>query len=148
MNPCRIHCRGLFFVQDPFGEFFVVADASVPLEDLWNRRSDSQNLGRFEGVLRNQSRHVLAGVGDGAELHDIGIGKKDPSHRLAHCALASSCAVKPLPPGKSVNFIRLCCPGLTWIPSSGWARARTNALSRLNRSVKIPRHGALGVWRV
>ena len=23
--------------QDPYGEFFVVADASVPLEDLWNR---------------------------------------------------------------------------------------------------------------
>eukprot|EP00434_Breviolum_minutum_P037040 symbB.v1.2.032831.t1/scaffold3926.1/size48177/2 len=24
-------------LQDPYGEFFVVADASVPLEDLWNR---------------------------------------------------------------------------------------------------------------
>ncbi|CAK8997629.1 unnamed protein product [Durusdinium trenchii] len=24
-------------LQDPYGEFFVIADASVPLEDLWNR---------------------------------------------------------------------------------------------------------------
>ena len=29
--------RILGWRQDPYGEFFVVADASVPLEDLWNR---------------------------------------------------------------------------------------------------------------
>ena len=30
-------CRPAMCCEDPYGEFFVVADASVPLEDLWNR---------------------------------------------------------------------------------------------------------------
>ncbi|CAJ1461509.1 unnamed protein product, partial [Effrenium voratum] len=72
-------------LQDPFGEFFVVADASVPLEDLWNRMYS-------------------------LELEMV------PSFMTLELAR------KILLTGKSVNFIRLCCPGLTWIPSSGMAR--------------------------
>eukprot|EP00435_Cladocopium_sp_Y103_P059867 s520_g21.t1 len=67
-------------LQDPYGEFFVVADASVPLEDLWNRMYS-------------------------LELEMV------PSF------ISLELARKILLTGKSVNFIRLCCPGRSWSPS-------------------------------
>lgn len=73
-------------LQDPFGEFFVVA-ASVPLQDLWTR------------MYRLELEMV-------------------PSF------LSLDLARKILLTGKSVNFIRLCCPGQVW--SSAGKEATTD----------------------
>lgn len=82
-------------LQDPFGEFFVCADASVPLEDLWTSMYSLE----VEMVPR---------------------------------FLTLELARKILLTGKSVNFIRLCCPGQDWLlaataPGPGEQRATGGA---------------------
>ena len=61
-STCRLshRCGKLFLLnlwprilgQDPYGEFFVVADASVPLEDLWNRPLGWLWAGWHSGIVR------------------------------------------------------------------------------------------------
>eukprot|EP00930_Biecheleria_cincta_P059782 TRINITY_DN45509_c0_g1_i1.p1 TRINITY_DN45509_c0_g1~~TRINITY_DN45509_c0_g1_i1.p1 ORF type:complete len:865 (-),score=178.93 TRINITY_DN45509_c0_g1_i1:319-2913(-) len=64
-------------LQDPFGEFFVCADSSVPLDDLWKR------------------------------MYSLEI-------EMVPSFLTLDLSRKILLTGKSVNFIRLCCPGQNW----------------------------------
>eukprot|EP00927_Polykrikos_kofoidii_P054441 TRINITY_DN48852_c0_g1_i1.p1 TRINITY_DN48852_c0_g1~~TRINITY_DN48852_c0_g1_i1.p1 ORF type:complete len:931 (-),score=128.29 TRINITY_DN48852_c0_g1_i1:121-2913(-) len=69
-------------LQDPFGEFFVCADASVPLEDLWTR------------------------------MYSLEV-------EMVPCFVDLELARKIMLTGKSVNFIRLGCPGQRWLPGGG-----------------------------
>lgn len=68
-------------LQDPYGEFFVCADASVPLEHLWTSMYylEVEMVPRF--VTMELARKILL-------------------------------------TGKSVNFIRLCCPGQGWLQAT------------------------------
>jgi len=68
-------------LRDPFGEFFVCADSSVPLQDLWTR------------------------------MYSLEI-------EMVPCFMTLELARKVLLTGKSVNFIRLCCPGQEWLPET------------------------------
>lgn len=71
-------------LQDPYGEFFVCAKASVPLDELWSR------------------------------MYALDV-------EMVPCFLTLELARKILLTGKSVNFIRLCCPGQHWLPADRFA---------------------------
>lgn len=79
-------------LQDPFGEFFVCADASVPLDDLWNR------------------------------MYSLEI-------EMVPSFLTLDLARKILLTGKSVNFIRSCCPGQNWFQTDSRDFSAGSALS-------------------
>lgn len=78
-------------LRDPFGEFFVCADAAVQLEDLWQR------------------------------MYFLEV-------EMVPCFVPLELARKILLTGKSVNFIRLCCPGKDWLPAGGGRRRSPLAL--------------------
>lgn len=96
-------------LRDPFQEFFVCADASVPLEDLWDRRYalDVEMVPSF--ISLDLARRILL-------------------------------------TGKSVNFIRLCCPGQEWLPEGeGRPGAAVPALATPSRrSTEVGVAGAAG----
>mmetsp|Transcript_129338 Transcript_129338/g.234997 ORF Transcript_129338/g.234997 Transcript_129338/m.234997 type:complete len:864 (-) Transcript_129338:60-2651(-) len=78
-------------LRDPFGEFFVCANSSVDLQDLWQR------------------------------MYSLDVD-------MVPCFVTLELARKILLTGKSVNFIRLCCPGQDWLPAS--ARSQQSPLAQ------------------
>eukprot|EP00929_Paragymnodinium_shiwhaense_P013237 TRINITY_DN121102_c0_g1_i1.p1 TRINITY_DN121102_c0_g1~~TRINITY_DN121102_c0_g1_i1.p1 ORF type:complete len:982 (+),score=147.43 TRINITY_DN121102_c0_g1_i1:403-2946(+) len=84
-------------LRDPYGEFFVCADTTVPLEDLWT------------------SMYFL----------DV---------EMVPCFVDLDLARKILLTGKSVNFIRLCCPGQEWLISGDGRPARVTSAAEAGLS--------------